>query len=276
MSYSYFWEGLTLDTGLKGKKVLVTGSTMGIGKAIVEAFAQEGANVILNSFAEAEVNQAVIELQEKYKDIKVSGITADLTKLEDTNRLYDEAIKDGKLDVLVNNLGIYPIKPFEEITDDDWYHIWNINVMSTVRLCRRALPDMLKANSGKIINISSETALRPNGDHVHYSTTKTAILGFTRSIAELTKGSKVTVNSILPGSVWTPGIEKHLQSLALHDGISMEQALAKYFSEGNQSSSLLQRFLSVEEVAKAVLFASCNDAFNGNSILIDGGVIRSI
>ncbi|UKS24503.1 SDR family oxidoreductase [Paenibacillus sp. HWE-109] len=265
-----------MDTGLKGKKVLVTGSTTGIGKGIVEAFAQEGADVILNGSVEERVNKAVIDLQAKYKDVKISGIAANLAIPEEADRLYDEASEDGQLDLLVNNLGIFPVKPFAEITDDDWYHIWNVNVMSTVRLCRRALPDMLRANSGKIININSEAGFRPNGDLVHYSTTKSALLGLSRAMAELTKGSKVTVNSVLPVTTWTPGIETYLQGYAERGGISLEQAKINYFKEGNDSTSLLQRFLTVEEVAKTVIFAACNDGVNGNSILIDAGVIRHI
>jgi NAD(P)-dependent dehydrogenase (short-subunit alcohol dehydrogenase family) len=155
-------------------------------------------------------------------------------------------------------------------------HILNVNLMSMVRLCRKALPDMLKYNSGKIINISSEAAFRPNGDMVHYSTTKTAIIGFSRALAELTKGSKVTVNSVLPVTTWTPGIEIYLQDLADRDGIDLEAQKRKYFESGNDSTSLLQRFLTVDEVAKTVIFAACNDGINGNSILIDAGVIRHI
>lgn len=265
-----------MDTGLKGKKVLVTGSTAGLGKGIAEAFAKEGSKVIINSRSKDKVNSVVIELQEKYKDAVITGIAADLCKAEDANLLYEEATKDGKLDILVNNVGVSPFVPFQDITDEQWFDIFNSNVMSMVRLCRRALPDMLKANSGKIINISSEAGYRPNGDLVHYSTTKSAILGLSRAMAELTKGTRVTVNSVLPVTTWTPGVEKYLQSLADRDGVTLEAAKINYFKTGNDSPSLLQRFLTVEEVANTVLFAAYNDGVNGNSILIDAGVIRHI
>jgi len=265
-----------MDTGLRGKKVMITGSTSGIGRGIAEAFAREGARVVVNGSSAERVERAVAELKAQFPEAAVSGVAADLSLAKEAERLYGEAVRDGPLDILVNNVGIYPVKRFEEITDDDWFEIWNMNVMSTVRLCRRALPDMLRANSGKIININSEAGLRPNGDLVHYSATKSALLGFSRAIAELTKGSRVTVNSVLPVTTWTPGIENYLRSLAERKGIDLEQAKIDYFRSGNDSTSLLQRFLTVEEVAKTVIFAACNDGVNGNSILIDAGVIRHI
>ncbi len=265
-----------METGLKGKKVLVTGSTSGIGYGIAEAFAQEGSKVIINSGTEKNVKNTVAKLQEKYKKAVITGITADLTKLEEANRLYDEATKDGKLDILVNNVGIFPVVPFAEITDEQWFHIFDVNIMSCVRLCRRALPDMLKANSGKIILISSEAGFRPNADLIHYCMTKAAQLNLARGMAELTRGTKVTVNSVLPVTTWTEGIEKYLLSIAKRDGVSLEQAKINYFKSGNDSPSLLQRFLTVDEVAKTVLFAAYNDGINGNSIAIDAGVTRVI
>lgn len=265
-----------MDTGLKGKKVLVTGSTSGLGYGIAEAFIQEGSKVIINSGTEKNVKAAVKRLQEKYKNADVTGITADLTKLADVNRLYDEATRDGKLDVLVNNVGIFPVVPFAEITDEQWFHIYDVNVMSNVRLCRKALPDMLKANSGKIILISSEAGFRPNKDLIHYCVTKAAQLNLARGMAELTRGTKVTVNSVLPVTTWTEGIEKYLTSIAKRDGVTLEQAKINYFKSGNDSPSLLQRFLTVEEVAKTVIFAAYNDGINGSSIAIDAGVTRVI
>jgi NAD(P)-dependent dehydrogenase (short-subunit alcohol dehydrogenase family) len=265
-----------MDTGLKGKKVLVTGSTSGLGYGIADAFIQEGSRVIINSGTEKNVTAAVKRLKEKYKNADVTGITADLTKLADANRLYDEATRDGKLDVLVNNVGIFPVVPFAEITDEQWFHIFDVNVMSNVRLCRRALPDMLKANSGKIVLISSEAGFRPNKDLIHYCMTKAAQLNLARGMAELTRGTKVTVNSVLPVTTWTEGIEKYLTSIAQRDNVTLEQAKINYFKSGNDSPSLLQRFLTVEEVAKTVIFAAYNDGINGSSIAIDAGVTRVI
>jgi NAD(P)-dependent dehydrogenase (short-subunit alcohol dehydrogenase family) len=265
-----------MDTKVKGKKVLVTGSTSGLGYGIADLFAAEGARVIVNSDTAKNVAAAVKKLQEKHRGADVTGLTADLTKLADANRLYDEATKDGKLDILVCNVGIFPVVPFEQITDEQWFHIFDVNIMSNVRLCRRALPDMLKANAGKIVLISSEAAYRPNKDLIHYCMTKAGQLNLARGMAELTRGTKVTVNSVLPVTTWTEGIEKYLTSIAERDHVSLEQAKINYFKSGNDAPSLLQRFLSVEEIAQGVLFAAYNDGVNGSAISVDAGVTRVI
>ena len=148
--------------------------------------------------------------------------------------------------------------------------------MSHVRLCRRALPDMLKRNSGKIIIMASEAGFRPNPDYVHYSTTKSALLGFTRAIAELTKGTKVTVNSICPVSTWTEGVADFQESLAKKRGVSIEEQKTYYLTQGQDNTSLIQRFATVEEVTMVVIHIAANDAINGNNVLIDGGVIKHI
>ena len=148
--------------------------------------------------------------------------------------------------------------------------------MSMVRLCRLMLPDMLARNSGKIINIASEAGLRPNHDMVHYSATKSCMIGLSRGLAEITKGSKVTVNSILPVATWTEGVAEYIQSIADRDGCTKEEAMRDYYITGQDRDSLIQRFLTVEEVAMTVLFAAVNDGVNGNAILIDGGTIKHI
>lgn len=265
-----------METGLKGKKVLITGSTLGIGNAIAHAFLDEGAQVIINGRTEESVDKVVKEIKASHPNREVRGIAADLGSLEGANALYDEATKDGKLDILVNNVGIYGVVPFLEISDEEWFNIFNINVMSIVRLARRALPDMLEADSGKIINIGSEAGIRVNSDMTHYSTTKSACLGLTKSLAEMTKGTRVTVNSILPTATLTPGVKDYLETIAERDGITLEQAKINYFTKGTDSGSLLQRFLTVEEVAMTVIFAAANNGINGNNILIDAGVIKHI
>jgi len=265
-----------LETGLKGKKVLITGSTLGIGHAIALAFLDEGAKVIINGRNKEQVDIVVKEMQQSHPGSEVSGIAADLSSLEGANGLYDEATKDGKLDVLVNNVGIYGVVPFVEISDEEWFNIYNVNVMSIVRLSRRALPDMLEANTGKIINIGSEAGIRVNSDMAHYSTSKAACLALTKSLAEMTKGTRVTVNSILPTATMTPGVKDYLETIAARDGITLEQAKINYFANGTDAGSLLQRFLTVEEVAMTVIFAAANNGINGNNILIDAGVIKHL
>lgn len=265
-----------MNLNMTGKRVLVTGSTSGIGIGIAESFIKEGANVIINSYLESEVKSALHELQSKYPNSIIDGIVADLSIEDDCNRLYEQACANGNLDVLVNNIGIYPITPFSDITDEEWNHIWNINVMTAVRMCRNTLPKMLKENKGVIINISSEAGLRPNPDLVHYSVTKAALIGLSRALAELTKGTEVRVNSVLPVTTWTPGIKKYFEDIAKQESCTLETAIEGYFKTGNDKDSLIQKFVTIEQVANTVLFVAGNDGINGNSVLIDGGVIKHI
>ena len=265
-----------MDTQMKGKNVLVTGSTAGIGKGIAALFAAEGANVFVNGRHAETVSVVSEELARSFPDTRIRGIAADLAKPGEADGLYDACTRHGPLDVLVNNVGIYAAVPFEQITDEQWLHIFNVNILSCVRLCRRALPDMLQRDSGKIINISSESALRPRGDMAHYSATKSCMVGLTRALAETTKGTNVTVNSVLPGVTWTEGVEAEVTQTAKRDGVPLEEAKKAYFTTGNSAASLINRFLTVEEVAKAVLMVACNDGMSGSAVLIDGGVIRHI
>lgn len=265
-----------MDTQMKGKRVLVTGSTAGIGKGIAALFAAEGAEVFVNGRGGDTAGAVARELGRQYPDTRITGVAADLGGLEGAEALYDACTKDGPLDVLVNNVGIYAAIPFEQITDEEWYHIFNVNIMSTVRLCRRALPDMLRRDSGKIINISSESAMRPRGDMTHYSATKSCMVGLTRALAETTKGTRVRVNSVLPAVTWTEGVDTLVHELARTKDIPVEQAKKEYFVVGNDTTTLIDRFLTVEEVAMAVLMTACNDGMSGSAVLIDGGVIRHI
>ena len=185
-----------MDLGLRDKLVLITGSGSGIGKATAKIYLQEGARLIVHGLTSAEVSSCVAELSTLGP---VNGIAADLTNSDNAARLADFAREQGEVDVLVNNVGIFSVKPFEDLTDDDWMHYFNINVMSAVRMSRIFLPAMLKRGGGSIINMASEAAVKPLPQMVHYSVTKTAILALTRGMAELTKGTKVRVNSILPG-----------------------------------------------------------------------------
>ncbi len=265
-----------MDTRMKHKNVLVTGSTAGIGKGIAALFAAEGANVFINGRHTDLVSAVCEELARSFPDVRIRGYAADLAKPDEADGLYDACTLHGPLDVLVNNAGIYAAVPFEQITDEQWLHIFNVNVLSCVRLCRRALPDMLQRDSGKIINISSESALRPRGDMAHYSATKSCMVGLTRALAETTKGTNVTVNSVLPGVTWTEGVEAEVTQTASKDGVPLEEAKKAYFTTGNSAASLINRFLTVEEVAQAVLMTVCNDGMSGSAVLIDGGVIRHI
>ena len=215
-----------MDLGLKDKLVLVTGSGSGIGKATAKTYLQEGARLIVHGLTEEEVAACVNDLSPLGE---VTGIAADLTKQKDATALADFARAQGEVDILVNNVGIFSVKPFEDLTDEDWMHYFNINVLSAVRMSRIFLPAMLKRGTGAIINMASEAAVKPLPQMVHYSVTKTAMLGLTRGMAELTKGTKVRVNSILPGPTWTEGVEAYFDGLADQKGEPLDTIVDNYF-----------------------------------------------
>jgi NAD(P)-dependent dehydrogenase (short-subunit alcohol dehydrogenase family) len=261
---------------IKDKLVLVTGSTSGIGKAIAEGFLRLGARVIIHGREQEKVRRQAeryLALQEfTGEPIALCG---DVSKAEELEVMCERINKLGKLDILVNNVGVFKTTNFFEISDFDWDHYWNVNVMSVVRLCRHFLRGMLQQNSGKIINISSEAGIKPLPQMVHYSVTKTAVIGLSRALAELTKGKKVTVNSLVIGPTWSEGVERYFNSLAEAENKDVNELTASYFKT-HEPNSLIQRFIDVLEVEQAVLFIAANDAINGTALRLEGGIIRSI
>ena len=271
-----------METGMKGKKVLITGSTKGIGRGCADIFAKEGSYVIVTGRKQEDCDRVAAEIQSANPEATVKGIAADLRDIASLEHLYAEATKDGPLDILVNNAGIYPtasgkIKPFLDLTDEDYELLWAMDFMSPMRLARMAFKDMMERNYGKIIFVTSEAALRPNKDVIAYGAVKAAATALARGMAEATKGTKVTVNSVLPVTTITEGHIGYLESYAKTRGLSgVEEAKKDYFINGNDAPSLIGRFTTVQECAMTVLFAAANDGVNGNSVLIDGGVIRHI
>jgi len=261
-----------MDLGLKDKLVLVTGSGSGIGKATAQAYLEEGARLIVHGLTDNEVFACVDDLSQLGS---VDGIAADLTISGDATKLAEFAQARGNIDVLVNNVGIFSVKPFEDLTDDDWMHYFNINVMSAVRMSRVFLPAMLKRNEGSIINMASEAAVKPLPQMVHYSVTKTAMLGLTRGMAELTKGTKVRVNSILPGPTWTKGVEAYFDGLTEQKGDPLDAIVDNYFKT-DEPTSLIQRFVQPDEVARMIVTISASTASNGAAHRIEGGIVRNI
>ncbi len=262
-----------MDLELKNKLVLVTGSTSGIGKAIAKKFAQEGAQVIVNGRSAETVEAAVADL--KKTDARISGIVADLSTLAGATQLGSEIKKLGVLDILINNVGIFEVKDFESVTDEEWFHYFDVNVMSAVRLSRMYLPAMLQRNTGRVLFIASEAGVKPLPQMIHYSVTKTALIGLARGLAELTKGTSVTVNSMLIGPTWTEGVEKYFKGLAEMKQQNLDSLVQDYFKK-NEPTSLIQRFVEVDEVAKAVVLTCANGAINGSAQRVEGGIIRSI
>lgn len=263
-----------MNLKLNGKTAFITGSTAGIGFAAAKVLAQEGANIILNGRKQESVDTAINRLKESVPNATIAGIATDFSKSEDVSKLIEEL---PHVDILINNVGIYASKSFYDTTDEDWYKQIEVNVMSGVRLSRHFLPKMKTANFGRIIFISSECATLVPEDLIAYSTTKAAILAISRGLAQLTKGTNVTVNTIIPGSTLTEGAEQFLANLAAQENKTTQQVEQEFFSEV-RTSSLLGRFAAVEEVANTIAyFASpLSIATNGSAIKVDGGSMGGI
>ena len=263
-----------MDLQLRNRTVLVTGSTAGIGFAIASLLAQEGAAVMMNGRSQRRVDERIEHIRQKQRDVHVTGVAADLGTREGVEKLTSAV---PEIDILVNNLGIYEAKPFSEITDDEWLHFLEINVMSGVRLSRFYLPGMLKRNWGRIVFISSESALNIPVEMIHYGVTKTAQVSLSRGLAETTAGTNVTVNSVLAGPTLSEGVEGFLRQMATANGSSMADVEKEVF-RSVRPSSLLKRFTSPEEVATMVAYV-CSplaSATDGAALRVEGGVVRSI
>jgi NAD(P)-dependent dehydrogenase (short-subunit alcohol dehydrogenase family) len=259
---------------LGDKRALVTGSTAGIGFAIARALAGERATVVITGRTQDRVEAALKTIRQEIRDANVSGVAADLTTEPGCAKCI-EAIRS--VDILVNNLGVYGPKPFEKITDDDWRAIIETNFMSGVRLCRHYLPEMKTANWGRIIFISSESAVNIPVEMIHYGVTKTMQVALARGLAETTSGTGVTVNSILAGPTRSEGVEQFIADVAKTKGIAPAE-IEKDFFRTVRPSSLLQRFAKIEEVAAFVAFIASplSSATNGAALRVEGGLLRSI
>jgi NAD(P)-dependent dehydrogenase (short-subunit alcohol dehydrogenase family) len=263
-----------MNLQLESKLALVSGSTAGIGFAIAKALAAEDARVIVNGRTEARVREAIESIRAKVTSAKLEGLALDLSKADATA----ETIKRyPDVDVLVNNLGVYQPKEFEQITDAEWTAIIETNFMSGVRLSRHYLPRMKSAGWGRIIFISSESAVNIPVEMIHYGVTKTMQVALGRGLAETTAGTGVTVNSILAGPTRSEGVEEFIADLAKAKKITPAEVEKKFFTTA-RPSSLLQRFATPDEVAALVAFVASplSSATNGAALRADGGVVRSI
>ena len=262
-----------MDLQLNGKSALVTGSTAGIGLEIARKLAVEGAAVVIAGRSQAKLDHAVDSIRAS-GGADVRGVLADPATAEGAAALVRTL---PRVDILVNNLGIYEIKPFAEISDDEWRHYFEINVLSGVRLARAYLRGMLERDWGRIIFISSESGLVTPGAMIHYGMTKTAQLAVSRGLAEMTKGTNVTVNAVLPGPTRSEGIVDFLKSLASDPAAPAAQVEAEFFAKG-RPSSLLQRMIEPEEIANLVAYVASplSAATNGAALRVDGGVTPTI
>jgi len=263
-----------MDLGLKGKLAVVSGSTAGIGFAIAETLAEEGAKVVVNGRTQARVDAALAKIRAKSKNADLVGVAADLGTAEGATKLANQV---PAADILVNNLGIFEVRPFLEIPDSEWLRFFEINVLSGVRLTRQYLPGMLKKNWGRVIFISSESGQQIPAEMVHYGMTKTAQVAVARGVAETVAGSGVTVNSILVGPTESEGVGGFLESMAKQQGATKAQVEKDFFEKG-RPSSLLKRFETPEEIAAIVAFVAStqSNGISGAAVPADGGVIRSI
>ena len=263
-----------MDLQLRGKRALVTGSTAGIGLAAAVGLFREGASVIVNGRTPQRVEEAVAKIRAPGGDGEVSGIAADLSTAEGVASLVRQL---PDVDILVNNLGIFEPRPFEEIPDADWTRFFETNVMSGVRLTRHYLPGMKARNWGRIVFVSSESGVQVPAEMVHYGMTKTAQLAVARGVAETTAGTGVTVNSVLPGPTESEGVATFVSDLARQRGVERSVVEAEFFHTA-RPSSLIRRFATVEEVANMIVYV-CSplaSATNGAALRVDGGVVRSI
>ena len=257
-----------MNLDLEGKRALVTGSTAGIGLAIATALAKEGAEVIVNGRTQSRVDHAVKASRAAH------GIAADLGTEAGARAVID---RFPEVDILVNNLGIFEPKPFEQIPDDDWRRFFEVNVLSGVRLSRHYIGPMKRKNWGRIVFISSESGLQIPVEMIHYGMTKTAQLAISRGLAETTAGTAVTVNAVLPGPTESEGVGEFVDRLASHQGASRGEVERDFFRNA-RPTSLLKRFETSEEIAAVVTFV-CSpvaSAINGAALRADGGVVRSI
>ncbi|HEU4525535.1 MAG TPA: SDR family oxidoreductase [Gemmatimonadales bacterium] len=263
-----------MDLGLDGKRALVTGSTAGIGFAAARALAREGAQVVINGRTDERVRAAVQAIEREVAGARVTGVAADLGGAEGCARVTRQV---AELDILVNNVGIFEPKPFEQIPDDDWLRFFDTNVMSGVRLSRHYLPGMRSRNWGRVVFVSSESGLHIPVEMIHYGVTKTAQIAIARGLAESLASTGVTVNSVLPGPTRSEGVGEFISRLARSRGMEAAQAEREFFATA-RPTSIIQRFATPDEVAAMITFV-CSEAASattGAALRVDGGVVRAI
>jgi len=261
-----------MDMKLTDRLALVSGSTAGIGFAIAGALAGEGARVIVNGRSQAAVDGAISKIKSA-SGVQVQGFTGDLSTAAAAEELVR---KHPDIEILVNNLGIFEPKPFEDIPDEDWMRFFTVNVLSGVRLARLCLPAMRRANWGRIIFVSSESGVQIPSEMIHYGMTKTAQLAVSRGLAEAVAGTGITVNSVLPGPTRSRGVGDFVDALAKADGKTFDEFEKEFFAKV-RPTSLIKRFASPDEVASLVVYIASPlaSATTGAALRVDGGVIKS-
>jgi NAD(P)-dependent dehydrogenase (short-subunit alcohol dehydrogenase family) len=263
-----------MDLQLMGKRAVVSGSTAGIGYAIAAALAREGAAVVVNGRTAARVDEAVRRIGAEHAGASVEGVACDLGTRAGADRLFD-AVPEA--DILVNNLGIFEPKRFADISDEDWLRFFEVNVLSGVRLSRHYLPGMVARKWGRVVFISSESAVQIPAEMIHYGMTKTAQLAVARGLAESVAGTGVTVNSVLPGPTASEGVTTFVADMGRTRGVDAATVEREFFRTV-RPSSLIKRFATPDEVAAMVAYVCSGlaSATTGAALRVDGGVIRAI
>jgi NAD(P)-dependent dehydrogenase (short-subunit alcohol dehydrogenase family) len=262
-----------MELHLAGKRAFISGSTQGIGYAIARALLREGADVVINGRADDRLQESVRSLAAEVPDARVSGLAADFGKPHDVQHLLDAL---GDVDILVNNVGLFEVKPFAEIPDADWAHYFDVNVMSGVRLSRQLLPAMLEAGWGRILFIGSESGVNIPADMMHYGVTKAGMLALSNGLAKLTRGTGVTVNTILGGPTYSDGVADTVRGIADAQQLSAEELKAAII--GGNRTTLLERFIEPDEIAGLALYLASPlaSATNGAAVRADGGVLTAM
>jgi len=263
-----------MDLGLTGKRALVTGSTRGIGLASAKGLAAMGAAVVINGRGQDAVDQAIDAVRAAVPGAELTGVAADLGTAEGCAALI---AAEPEVDILVNNMGIYDPKPFFEIEDEDWAQMFDVNVMSGIRLTRHYLKHMLDAKAwGRVVFVSSESGIYIPTEMVHYGFSKGAQLTIARGAAQWCKGTNVTVNSVLPGPTWVEASEERMSGRAAQQGITLEEVKKRTFTE-RRPNSLIQRYASPEEVANMICYvcSKASSATNGAALRVEGGIVTN-
>ena len=262
-----------MDMQLTNKRAFISGSTQGIGYSIATALLHEGAAVVINGRDEARVRRSVQNLEAQVPGARVSGIAADFAEAAEVQHLLDSV---GAVDILVNNVGLFEVKPFAEIPDEDWARYFEVNVMSGVRLSRAMLPAMIAAGWGRILFVGSESGVNVPADMTHYGVTKAGMLALGNGLAKLTRGTGVTVNTILGGPTYSDGVAGTVRDIAAAQGLSTDALKAAII--GENQTTLLERFIEPEEIANLATYLASplSSATNGSAMRADGGVLTAM
>ncbi|PIF43553.1 NAD(P)-dependent dehydrogenase (short-subunit alcohol dehydrogenase family) [Chryseobacterium sp. 52] len=263
-----------MNLQLEGKKAFISGSTQGIGLAIAKKLLDEGCHVVINGRNPVRILEVINILKTNYPNSAITGITADFSNSEQVESMLGQI---GPIDILINNVGIFELKNFQDITDADWLNIFNVNVMSSIRLTQKLLPHMLEQNWGRIIFISSESGVNIPADMIHYGMSKAAMNAVANGVSKLTKGKNVTVNTLLGGPTYSDGVAKAVEQIADINRLNVNDLKSSIIQQTNPDS-LLQRFIEPDEIASMAVFlsSSLSQAVNGASIRVDGGTLKVI